>query len=105
MIPILISHILRTNLRGLDNLFMDKGKIYTFLNPVSYLMALDRKDLFGQFDGIFADGSILVAAIRLLYGITVKRRSFDMTSMAPNYSVLPKIMERCYTLLRQNKNR
>ena len=33
MIPILISHILRTNLRGLDNLFMDKGKIYTFLNP------------------------------------------------------------------------
>ena len=46
MIPILISHILRTNLRGLDNLFMDKGKIYTFLNPVSYLMALDRKDLF-----------------------------------------------------------
>lgn len=54
MIPILISHILRTNLRGLDNLFMDKGKIYTFLNPVSYLMALDRKDLFGQFDGIFA---------------------------------------------------
>ena len=83
MIPILISHILRTNLRGLDNLFMDKGKIYTFLNPVSYLMALDRKDLFGQFDGIFADGSILVAAIRLLYGITVKRRSFDMTSMAP----------------------
>ena len=51
MIPILISHILRTNLRGLDNLFMDKGKIYTFLNPVSYLMALDRKDLFGQFDG------------------------------------------------------
>ena len=83
MIPILISHILRTNLRGLDNLFMDKGKIYTFLNPVSYLMALDRKDLFGQFDGIFADGSILVAALRLLYGITVKRRSFDMTSMAP----------------------
>lgn len=24
-----------------------------------------------------------MAAIRLLYGITVKRRSFDMTSMAP----------------------
>ena len=50
MIPILISHILRTNLRGLDNLFMDKGKIYTFLNPVSYLMALDRKDLFVRYD-------------------------------------------------------
>ncbi len=82
MIPILISHILRTNLRGLDNLFMDKGKIYTFLNPVSYLMALDRKDLFGQFDGIFADGSILVAAIRLLYGITVKRRKVEVYGLS-----------------------
>ena len=94
MIPILISHILRTNLRGLDNLFMDKGKIYTFLNPVSYLMALDRKDLFGQFDGIFADGSILVAAIRLLYGITVKRRSFDMPciqSFCISYHILQSV--------------
>lgn len=64
MIPILISHILRTNLRGLDNLFMDKGKIYTFLNPVSYLMALDRKDLFDSLM-VFCRWFHLVAAIRL----------------------------------------
>ena len=61
---------------------IDKG-IYTFLNPVSYLYALDNKDLFGQFDGIFADGSILVSAIKIVYGEKITRRSFDMTSMAP----------------------
>ena len=59
------------------------NNIYTFLNPVSYLTALDNKDLFNQFDGIFADGSLLVAAIKLLYGKKITRRSFDMTSLAP----------------------
>jgi len=65
------------------DLFIRKGKIYTFLNPVSYLSALDNKDLFSRFDGIFADGSLLVAAIKHVYGIAVTRRSFDMTSLAP----------------------
>lgn len=60
-----------------------KGNVYTFLNPVSYIDALHQKDIFTRFDGIFADGSLLVAAIRLLYGKKVKRRSFDMTSIAP----------------------
>ncbi len=59
------------------------NRIFTFLNPVSYLDALDNKDLFSKFDGIFADGSVLVAAIRMLYGKKVERRSFDMTSVAP----------------------
>ena len=57
------------------------GGIYTFLNPVSYLDALKHKALFGQFDGIFADGSLLVAAIRMMYGRKVTRRSCDMTSV------------------------
>ena len=57
------------------------GGVYTFLNPVSYLDALKRKDLFGQFDGIFADGSLLVDAIRMCYGVKVTRRSCDMTSV------------------------
>ena len=59
------------------------GKVYTFLNPVSYIDALKHKELFFQFDGIFADGSLLVAAIKAVYGVNVTRRSFDMTSMAP----------------------
>lgn len=57
--------------------------IYTFLNPVSYLDALKHKELFCRFNGIFADGSLLVAAIKMLYGSSVARRSFDMTSVAP----------------------
>jgi N-acetylglucosaminyldiphosphoundecaprenol N-acetyl-beta-D-mannosaminyltransferase len=75
--------IIKTDLLSLDELCERKGCIYTFLNPVSYLDALNNKDLFTQYDGIFADGSLLVAAIRLIYGKKVNRRSFDMTSLAP----------------------
>lgn len=80
----LASLIIRTErLSGGQDVFAQKGRVYTFLNPVSYLTALDNKDLFGQMDGIFADGSLLVKAVRLVYGVKVTRRSFDMTSMAP----------------------
>ena len=57
------------------------GKVFTFLNPVSYIDALEHKELFERFDGIFADGSLLVASIKLCYGVKVTRRSFDMTSI------------------------
>lgn len=83
MTSILIEKIVATNSFPLDEIAEDKSRIYTFLNPVSYLDALDNKDLFGRFDGIFADGSLLVAAIKMLYGKSVTRRSFDMTSLAP----------------------
>jgi N-acetylglucosaminyldiphosphoundecaprenol N-acetyl-beta-D-mannosaminyltransferase len=77
----LVTKILQTE-EFQFNVKRRKG-IYTFLNPVSYLDALENKELFEQFDGIFADGSILVAAIHALYGKKVKRYSFDMTSVAP----------------------
>lgn len=81
---IIIKKIITTNNSvTLNDIVTNKGRIYTFLNPVSYLTALDNKDLFGNFDGIFADGSLLVAAIKMLYGKKVIRRSFDMTSLAP----------------------
>lgn len=83
MKSILVSKIMDTESEDLQHLFTQKGKIYTFLNPVSYLSALDHKDVFAQFDGIFADGSLLVAAIKIMYGKTVTRCSFDMTSLAP----------------------
>ena len=57
------------------------GMVFTFLNPVSYIDALNHKELFKRFDGIFADGSLLVASIKLCYGVKVSRRSFDMTSV------------------------
>lgn len=65
-----------------NSIFSDHGKVYTFLNPVSYLDAVKFKDLYSNFDGIFADGSLMVAFIRLFYFKKVKRCSFDMTSLA-----------------------
>lgn len=79
----LVNQILQTEKWMLSELFETKNRIYTFLNPVSYLIALENQSLFEQFDGIFADGSLLVSAIKLLYGKRVTRRSFDMTSLAP----------------------
>ena len=80
---ILVSKILSTESFSVNQIFENKGKAYTYLNPVSYLTALDNKELFSQMDGIFADGGLLVKAIKLMYGKQVTRRSFDMTSMAP----------------------
>jgi N-acetylglucosaminyldiphosphoundecaprenol N-acetyl-beta-D-mannosaminyltransferase len=83
MKSILVRKILDTNEECSAVFGGQRGKIYTFLNPVSYLSALDHKELFAGFDGIFADGSLLVKAIKLVYGKSVTRRSFDMTSLAP----------------------
>lgn len=80
---ILVSKILLTESSSVNQIFNNKGKIYTYLNPVSYLIALDNKEIFSQMDGIFADGGLLVKTIRLVYGKRVIRCSFDMTSMAP----------------------
>lgn len=79
----LVRSIVETDRNTMEEIFTNKGKFYTYLNPVSYLMALKNLALFKAFDGLFADGSILVAAISLLYWKRVRRRSFDMTSMAP----------------------
>ena len=79
-----IAHkIIATEEKNISKFFFEKGKIYTFLNPVSYLTAVKEKKLFEKFDGIFADGSRLVFAILCLYGRKVTRRSFDMVGIAP----------------------
>lgn len=96
MTSLLVNHILQTEKWTSPELFETKNRIYTFLNPVSYLIALENKSLFKQFDGIFADGSLLVSAIRLVYGKRVTRRSFDMTSLAPE--LLNYLMESRKTL-------
>lgn len=78
----LINKICRTDQLLELEIFKRKGCVYTFLNPVSYLDAQKNIDLFDQFDGLFADGGILVTSIWLWYGKVVKRCSFDMTSLA-----------------------
>lgn len=54
-------------------MLVSRGKIYTFLNPVSYLTALKDESLFTRFDAVMVDGSILATAIRLLYNKKIKR--------------------------------
>ena len=75
--------IISTESRSLNEILTEKGKIYTFLNPRSYLLALDNKILFSHFDGIFVDGIFLTIAMKIFYNKSIMRRSFDMTSMAP----------------------
>lgn len=79
----LIDRIISTDKSSLEELLRQGKGCFTFLNPVSYIDALKHKELFAAFDGIFADGGLLVKAIKIGYGVTVKRLSFDMTSLAP----------------------
>ena len=80
---VIVKKIIESSQLSIEEIFRTKNRCCTFVNPVSYLTARNEKDLFSKFDGIFADGSLLVMAIRLLYGKVVVRRSFDMTSIAP----------------------
>ena len=83
MLSVLIEKIIETDKNPIERVLSMKGKIYTFLSPVSYLLAMDSERLFAKFDGIYADGSLLVEAVCRLYKARIVRRSFDMTSMAP----------------------
>lgn len=79
----LVKKIIDTGTVDLNSLSKNNGTIYTFLNPVSYLDARKNRELYANFDGIFADGSLLTSFIRVIHQKKVKRYSFDMTSVAP----------------------
>jgi N-acetylglucosaminyldiphosphoundecaprenol N-acetyl-beta-D-mannosaminyltransferase len=49
MFSILVKKIIITDGNSFNDLLEDKGKVYTFLNPVSYLTALENKELFASF--------------------------------------------------------
>lgn len=51
---IIVNKILSTERSSVNQIFENRGKIYTYLNPVSYLTALDNKELFRRLDGLFA---------------------------------------------------
>ena len=54
MKSIIVNKILSTERSSVHQIFETKGKVYTYLNPVSYLTALDNKELFRRLDGLFA---------------------------------------------------
>lgn len=100
----LAHKIIETEKKDVMSIFEEKGKIYTFLNPVSYLDALKNKELFKRFDGIFADGSGLVSAILLFYLRKVTRRSFDMVGIAPMLFNFAAVNEKSVYIIGAKKN-
>lgn len=78
---IIVNKIIETEAIA-DSVFKQQGKIYTFINPVSYIDAVKHKELFEKFDGIFADGTLLVKAIKVFYQKKVEKRECDMSSTA-----------------------
>lgn len=45
MASTLVKNIISTEKQTINQFLSKQGKIYTFLNPVSYLTALDNKNL------------------------------------------------------------
>lgn len=78
----LVKKIIQTNKLSVEQIFAEKGKVYSFLNPVSYIHVRKYRDKYQNVDGLFADGSLLVLFILLFYRTCVTRYSFDMTSLA-----------------------
>ncbi len=66
-----------------DVFFNRKNILTTFLNSYSYSKARKDYDLFRQLDYILYDGTFIVIFINIFLRKSVRRRSFDMTSLAP----------------------
>ena len=65
----------------INTVLNNKGKLTTFLNPFSYMLVRENKSQLSHFN-IQIDGWILVQLLNV-FGFKSKRRSFDMTSLAP----------------------
>ena len=65
----------------INTVLNNKGKLTTFLNPFSYMLVRENKSQLSHFN-IQIDGGILVQLLNV-FGFKSKRRSFDMTSLAP----------------------
>ena len=78
----MIEKILQSSEKPVEEIFTEKGKVYSFVNPVSYLLIRPYCRLYDDVDGLFADGSLMVFFIALFCGKKIHRYSFDMTSMA-----------------------
>lgn len=65
-----------------DYFFSEENRCYSFLNPYGYNLMRKNTDLFAKVDGYFFDGVLLCIFYKLFYKVKVKRKSFDMTSMA-----------------------
>ncbi|MBA7934708.1 WecB/TagA/CpsF family glycosyltransferase [Klebsiella sp. RHBSTW-00215] len=79
----IVNKIVNTSEKGIVDILYSGRGVYSFLNPVSYLIARDNYCVYKNLDGIFSDGSLLVKFINFFYSKSINRCSFDMTSCAP----------------------
>lgn len=59
-----------------------KGELHTFVNLYSYSILRNQKELARSVDNILVDGQLMVIVLSMLGAASVKRKSFDMTSLA-----------------------
>ena len=78
-----IAKIVSSNNSSPRDLFEERGRVYSFINPYGYHLLRRNYELYENLDGLFIDGIFMCLLTRLYYGFKVQRRSFDMTSLAP----------------------
>lgn len=83
MQPLIVRLIIKTEKQRIEDIFVQNGKVYSYVNPVSYLDALKHKDVYSSMDGLFVDGSLMASAVHLCYGKRITRRSPDMVGYFP----------------------
>lgn len=65
-----------------QRIFEEKSKIVTFIQPYNYVIARKKIDLYSKFDYFFFDGIFGAIMVKVFLRLKIKRRSFDMTSIA-----------------------
>lgn len=79
----LIKKIVETEDYKIRDILIMKGKVFSYVNPVTYLDAVKHKELLASMDGLFVDGALMVAAVHICYGKHISRRSPDMVGYFP----------------------
>lgn len=80
----LVKTVIQTEDYSLKEILLMKGKVFSYVNPVTYLDAIKHKDLIASMDGLFVDGSLMAAAIHICYGKHITRRSPDLVGYFPD---------------------
>lgn len=78
----LIDKIDSTSKKYPSTTFNSTGKIYTCINPFKYHILRKNYDTYMDMDGLFVDGILMCKFIKIFWSKSIKRLSFDMTSMA-----------------------
>lgn len=64
------------------DIFSLSKRIYTCVNPYSYHIVRNNREVYSSMDGIFIDGFTMCLWIRILWKRKIPRLSFDMSGMA-----------------------